>query len=339
MPLTLKDIAKMADVAESTVSRALNNKPGVSDKKRQEIIEIARENNYKPNQLAQGLAKQETHIIALLLSDLQNQSYTEIIKNIEEAANQAGYQIILCNTDNELEKEQSYFELLKRNIVDGAIIVGDRLTDKNILNIALKKEAPIILVNRLSEELLIPTILIDNKHGGYIATEHLIKQGLERIAIVMGPEDNYLESEKLAGYQQALADYNIDQTPELIISGTSNRKQGYNSFLQLMETENPPEGFFTTNNLLAAGLTEAIKMGGYHIPGDFPVISYGDSLISSIINPSLTVVSEPLDELGKIAAKNLINLIHDKSLDNRITVLEPSIKVRDSSIPQFKNKN
>ena len=335
MAFTLKDIARKAGVAESTVSRALNNKPGVSDNKRREIIEIAKKHNYKPNQLAQGLAKQRTHLLALLLANLDNPAYTKIIKNIEKEANNAGYQVILCNTDNSLEKEEKYFELLKRHLVDGAIIVGGQLADKNILNITLNEKAPLVLVNRLAEELLIPTILIDSRRGAYLATEHLIKQGLERIALVMGPEEEYLESEKKEGYLQALNDYNRANEQKLLVSGAPTRKQGYNAFLELMESQSPPQGFFVSRSRLAAGLTEAIKMGGYHIPGDFPVICYGDNLISSMISPSLTVVSEPLSELGQNAASFLINLIEDKPLSERIKVLKPSIKIRNSSIPQY----
>ncbi len=333
MPLTLKDIARKAGVAESTVSRAINNKPGVGEETRKKILKIAEKYNYKPNQLAQGLAKQETHIIALFISDFDNPACTEIMKNIEKEANDSGYQVILCNTDNNPEKEKKYFQLLKRNIVDGAIIVGGKLTDKNILNTVLKDESPLVLVNRFSEELLIPTILIDNARGAYIATKHLLEQNLERIAIIMGPGEEYLESEKLNGYYQALNEFNIPVNQNLIIETEINRQGGYNSFLKLIDLNNPPEGFFVTRGIMAIGLVEAIKMGGYFIPEDFSVVGYGDTLISSIINPPLTVVSEPLNELGKRAAQYLIKILNNQSLSPVINVLDPVINVRDSSIP------
>ncbi len=337
MPLTLKDIARKAGVAESTVSRALNDKPGVSEEKRKEIIQIARKHNYQPNQLAQGLAKQETHMIALLLSQLENPDYTEIIKNIERSANRAGYQIILCNTDGKPQKEKNYFELLKQNIVDGAIIVGGRLTEKNILNIVLNEEAPIVLLNRLSEEITIPSVLIDKNRGGYLAGQHLVDQGLQEIAAIMGPEDNYQESEKINGFEKALYDNDLTANPRLIKSGPLERGHGYNSFLELMEQGEMPDGFFVSHSLLAAGLTEAIKMGGYHIPGDFPIVCYGDNLISSIINPSLTIISEPLAEAAHQASNKIISLLKGETISQQISVLKPSINVRDSSLPQFKN--
>lgn len=337
MPLTLKDIARMVGVAESTVSRAINNKPGVGEETRRKIMKIVKEYNFKPNQLARGLAKKETRIIALLLSDLATPGYTEIIKSIEEVANRAGYQVILCNTANDIDKEKAYLELVARNRVDGAIIVGGELADKNILNLALNKEGRLVLVNRLAEEVLIPTILVDNAKGGYLATAHLIEQGLSRIAIIMGSMQDFLESEKLNGYKQALKDHNLPLREELIFETDGSRESGYNTFLNLMELDEPPGGFFVTSDLLAVGLIEAIKMGGYFIPDDFAIVSYGESLITSIINPPLTVVAEPLNKLGRLAAEYLLKLINNQSPDRVIRVLEPVLKMRASSNPQIKS--
>jgi len=336
MPLTLKDIARMVGVSESTVSRAINNKPGVGEKTRAEIMKVVRENNFRPNQLAQGLAKKETHIIALILSDLNAPGYSEIIKSIEEVANNRGYQVILCNTANDLEKEKNYLQLVSRNRVDGAIIIGGELADKNILNVALNDDDIIVLVNCLSEEMLIPTILVDNSRGGYIATSHLLQQGATRIAIVMGSAKDFLESEKLEGYKQALNDHGIPVEEELIIETEGTREAGYQSFLSIMDNDNLPQAFFVTNDLLAVGLIEAIKMGGYFIPDDFAIVGYGESLITSIISPPLTVVAEPLKESGRLSAEYLINLINSHPPEELIRVLEPVLIVRESSQPHIK---
>lgn len=336
MTLTQKDIAKMIGVAESTVSRALNNKPGVGKATRKKILKLAQKYNYKPNQLAQGLAKKKTHLIAMLFSELNHSSFKEIATSVEKTANKAGYQVILCNTDNDIEKEKSYFELIKRNIVDGAVIVGGDLTDKKIHNIVLKKKAPIVLVNKLSEELLIPTILIDFARGGYLATTHLIKQGLDRIAIITGPEDEFVEMEKLNGYKQALKEFKIPFSGNLIFQTGGKQEDGYKAFLDLIDLKKPPQGFFVTKDLLTAGLIEAIKRGGYLIPGDFSVITYGDTIISSVLTPALSMVSEPLNELGKIAAGLLIKLIKGEKPSTMIKVLEPELKIKESSLPQYK---
>lgn len=333
MPLTLKDIAKIAGVAESTVSRAINNKPGVGAQTREKIMEIVREHNYQPNQLAQGLAKRETHLLALIVADLTGPGYSEIIKSMEKTANQAGYQLIICNTDNNLAKEKTYLNLVGQHRVDGAIILGGTLANNNIMKLALNQDELLVLVNCLAEEVLIPTVLVDNARGGYLATVHLLEQGLEKIALVMGPANDFLESEKLNGYQQALADYNIPFREQLIIKTDLSREGGYNAFFRVMKIDELPDGFFVTNDLLAIGLTEAIKMGGYLIPGDFAVVGYGDSIISAVINPALTVVAEPLQQLGRLAAEYIIKLINDQAIEEVIRVLEPELMIRESSSP------
>src|SRR5690554_46416 len=336
MPLRLKDIARMVGVSESTVSRAVNNKPGVGEETKKKIMGLVREYNFKPNQFAQGLASNETHIIALILSDLNAPGYSEIIKNIEEVANKRGYQLVLCNTGNDLEKEKAYLQLVSNNRVDGAIIIGGELADKNVLNVALNDDDIIVLVNCFSEEMLIPTILVDNSQGAYIATGHLLELGLERIAIVMGTADDFMESAKLDGYKEALRDNNLSLSDELIIETEGTREAGYKSFFSLLERGEIPQGFFVTSDLLAVGLIEAIKMGGYFIPDDFPIVAYGDSLITSIVSPSLTVVAEPLEEIGKLSARYLIDLINNKPPEELIRVLEPVLIMRESSCPHIK---
>ena len=331
MPLTLKDIARMAGVAESTVSRAINNKPGVGEETRKRILEIVRKYNYQPNQLARGLAIKETRMLALIVADLSSADY-KIIKSIEAYANEQGYNCLICNTDNNLEKEEAYLQLLSNQRVDGAIIIGGELANKNIINTALNKNGLMVLVNCLAEELLIPTILVDSARGGYLATSHLLQQGLKKIAIVTGSSKDFLESEKLAGYLQALADHNLELEERYILETDGSREGGYDAFLQLLEQGDLPEAFFVTRDILAVGLIDAIKMGGYLIPEDFSIVGYGESIISSVINPPLTVVAEPLEELGRYAAKYIIEVINGRNPEEMIKVLEPVLKVGESSV-------
>ena len=331
MPLTLKDIAEMVGVAESTVSRAINGKPGVGEKTRNEILRIAKKYNFKPNKLAQGLAKQETHILALLLPKVSKGNYSTIIENIEKIAEKNGYQIILCNTNNDLKKEKSYLDLLEEKRVDGAIILGGELADQHIVNTKLRGNDNIVLVNRLCEEVLIPTILIDSSYGSYLATKHLIDKGYNNIALITGNEDDYIESEKIKGYKNALKENKIEVDRSLILKTDGSRQAGYDAFFKLVGLGNPPDSFFVTEDLLAVGLVESIKMGGYFIPQDYAVISYGDTIINSIVEPELTRVVEPLGKAGELAAEVLINLINDSNTKEEIEVLKPTLKKCEST--------
>ncbi|MFW5996242.1 MAG: LacI family DNA-binding transcriptional regulator [Halanaerobiaceae bacterium] len=332
MPLTLKNIAEMVGVAESTVSRALNGKSGVGEETRKKIMAIAEKYNYSPNKMARGLAKQETKMLALFLPDLSTPAYVSIIESIEDVANARGYQIILCNTKNSPEKEKAYLELVERNQVDGAIIAGGKLADEHIVKAALNERNNLVLVNRLVEEVFIPTVLIDKAYGAYLATEYLIRQGENKCpAIIMGSEDEYVESQKLAGYKRALAAYNISFSDDYVVGTDGSRKQGYEAFLQLVERKEVPRSFFVTRDVLAVGLIEAVKMGGYFIPADFRIVGYGKTLLTSMIDPQLTAVAEPLQETGEIAAKYLIDLIGGKSPEQGIRVLNPVLEDGDSA--------
>ena len=331
MSLTLKDIAKMVGVAESTVSRAINNKPGVGEETRKKIMKIVEKYDYQPNKMAQGLAKKETHLIALFLPELKNLSNLEIIQSVEEVMEKENYQVILCNTQNEIEKENKYLSLLEKNQIDGALIAGNYLNNPYILRLALNEDSHLVLLNAYTDEVPIPTVLIDNSEGGYLATSHLIEQGIERIGMVMGSEDNFIEGEKLSGYKRALNDYGISFDENLLYSSEGGYEDGYQAFLKLIQTTPMPQGFFISNNYLTLGFMEALKRGGYFVSQDFAVVSYGDDLLSSVISPSLTVVAEPLERLGELAGEYLIKLIKGDYPEEMIKVLNPVLKVRNSS--------
>jgi len=335
LQITLKDIARMAGVAESTVSRALNNKDGVSEKTRLRILKIAKENNYRPNQLARGLAANKTNMIAVVLSEMDSPGNIEIVKNIEAAAEAEDYQIILCNTNNNQEKEKSYLSLLESNQVDGAIFVGGELVGSHLLRASFSEDNAIVLVNRLSEENFFTSVLTDYSSGIFKAVNHLLNQGYQDIALVCGSRDNLIEEEKIGGYYSAFREKGIEINEDLILETDSSRESGYNAFLEISERNIIPEAFISTRELTTIGLVEAIKMGGYFIPDDFAVVGYGDNLLTSIIEPPLTVLSEPSAELGRQSFDFLIQLINDQMDMQKIEVLTPNLVIRESSISKY----
>lgn len=334
MQITIKDIAKMAGVAESTVSRALNDKKGVSEKTRKKILKIAEKNNYRPNQLARGLAANKTNMIAVVLSEMDSPGNIEIVKNIEEAAEVNDYQIILCNTKNDPEKEKSYLSLLESNQVDGAVFIGGKLVGSHLLRASLSHNA-IVLVNRLSEENFFTSVLTDYSIGIYKAVEHLFEQNYKNIALVCGNRDSLIEEEKINGYYSAYHDLGIEIDENMIFETDSTRQGGYNAFLEIIKKETVPDAFISTGELTSIGLVEAIKTGGFFIPDDFAVIGYGDNILTSIIDPPLTVLSEPSQELGSISFDFLLKLINDELEGQQIKVLTPNLIIRESSISKY----
>jgi len=335
MQITLKDIARIAGVAESTVSRALNNKEGVGEETRLKILKIAKENNYRPNQLARGLAAKKTNMIAAVLSEMESPGNIEIVKNIEEAAEDENYQLILCNTKNDLEKEKSYLSLLESNQVDGAVFIGGGLVSSHLLRASFSEENDIVLVNRLSEEHFFTSVLTDYSSGIYNAVNHLFEQGYRKISFICGKRDNMIEEEKASGYYRAFQDAGLEVKEEYIFETESSRKAGYDAFLEIMNSDLMPEAFISSRELTTIGLVEAIKMGGYFIPDDFAVVGYGDNLLTSIIEPPLTVLSEPAKDLGKKSFEFLIKLINEEVKEPKIEVLTPELIIRESSISKY----
>lgn len=335
MQITLKDIARMAGVAESTVSRALNNKPGVGEQTRKKILQLARQNNYRPNQLARGLAVNKTNMIAVILSEMDSPGNIEIVKSIEKAAEKNNYQIILCNTNQQEKKEKSYLSLLESNQVDGAIFVGGKLVSSSLLKASFSQKNKIVLVNRFSEENFFPSVLTDYSRGVYKAVKHLLKEGFKKIALISGDQNDLIAEEKISGYQAALKDSALAFKKELIFRANPDRNSGYNTFLEIIKADPIPDAFITTNELLTIGLVEAIKMGGFFIPADFAVIGYGDNILTEIVDPALTVIREPAAELGEISFNFLLKLFQDDLKAEKIEVLDPSLIIRESSAAKY----
>lgn len=335
MQITLKDIARMADVAESTVSRALNDKPGVSEDTKVKILKIAKDNNYRPNQLARGLAAKKTNMIAVILSEMESPGNIAIVKSIEKIAEENDYQIILCNTNNREEKEKSYLSLLESNQVDGAIFIGGKLVGSHLLRASFSPENNMVLVNRLSEENFFTSVLTDYSQGIYKAVKHLINEGFSSTALICGEETNLVEEEKISGYKTALTQAGLKVNEDLIFPIKADRKSGYNVFLDIIKKDVIPDSFISTRELATIGLVEAIKMGGYFIPDDFAVIGYGNNILTSVIEPPLTVISEPVESLANYSFKFLLKLINNEVINQQIKVLTPELIIRESSISSY----
>jgi len=322
--VTLKDLARIAGVAESTVSRALNDKPGVSEETREEILKLAVEYNYQPNRLAQGLAKQKTSIIALLLPDLKNPSYPELIAAVEGVANDSGYQVVLCNTAGSPEKTAAYLDLLQRNQFDGVIIVGGTPTGGKFLQLALENKNNMVLLNMLLEELLLPSHLIDYRQEGVLAAEYLLDSADSRpAALILGDAWEYRETERREGFLEASRRLTGSATE--VFTGVESRDDGYQVFFRIVERLEPPLSFYITENLAALGLLEAIKSGGYLVPEDFQLLGTGSNFIAGIASPQLTVVDEPLREMASNAATSLLQLLSEDKSEPEIRVYQPKI--------------
>ncbi len=331
MKITIKDIAKLAGVSTATVSKIVNNKiDDVSDTTVEKVRKIIKEKNYTPNYLARSMVTKKTKTLGLIIPDIRNPFFTDIAKGAEDRANELGYSIFFCNSDDDLEKEIKYINSLIEKQVDGIMLAGaakrneDRERKINI-------NIPIVSVDRnVYYERIMGSIEIDNYTGAYIAVNHLISKGYERIVFVTGPLETKPSMERLRGYKKALEDSGKKIYNENIIVGTYERNFGE----KIIETLDYPlsnVGFFCGNDLIAIGLIKSLKEKKYKVPEEVGVVGFDDIYISLLISPSLTSVSQPSYKMGYESIDLLIKILGNNNEKKNKKILKTRLINREST--------
>lgn len=330
--VTIKDIAKLANVSHPTVSMALNNRPGVSEEKRREILEIAKETGYHPNLVAKTLVSNRSYIIGLIINNVSDQFYTELAKGVEEAANEFGYDIILCTTNGSLKAEKKYMDALQSRGVDGIIISTVVVDDPHIGGL-VEERFPFVCINRVSLSPFlknkVDSVTLDNYTAGYKGIEHLWKLGHDRIAIIAGSLNASNAIESLEGAKASLREHGLAIDSVLIRENNYCRKNAYNSAKRLIELEQPPTAIFVQDDNMAIGVREALISSGLRIPEDMALIGIDDIDMGSLTGIDLTTICQKKYEMGHIGVKMLIEKIEKKAPPGvEKVVLETSLIIR-----------
>lgn len=333
MPVTISDIANAVGVSRMTVSRALNHKPRVSAETKARVLKVAEELNYIPNALARSLTMQETKMIGIILPDNVNPYYARLIRGIEETVSASGYTVVLCNTGEQMDKEMKCLRLLKERRPDGLIITPTQKSAKQIL--ALKEEnVPFVLINRHFQEMKTDYVLCDNVEGGYLAVTHLIQLGHRRIAHIGGPEEISTARERLIGYKKALQRNGIQFNTELLVRSDLKPESMAELVSRLFMLKQRPTAIFVFNDFLAISVLTVLKERGLRVPDDVAVVGYDDIEVASVLE--LTTISQPKYEIGKQAARMLLERMRDRktgqsSAEVHEVVLQPKLVIRGSS--------
>ena len=326
---TIRDVAKLAEVHPSTVSRVINGDSRISEKTKNKVLLIIKKLGYTPNAIARGLKTKRTYTLGMLIPDITNPFFAELARGVEDAANKNSFNIILCNTDDKLKKERTYLEILREKRVDGLILGTAHIRDKSILELE-KKKFPYILISRNVDRLNKNCIIIDDLAGGMMATEYLIKLGHHRIAHISGPLKTRSGLNRLKGYQLALKKYKIEYNDELIGEGDFRIRGGYQVMKRFLKLTKPPTAIFAANDLLALGAMQAIQKKNFYIPEDFSIIGFNDIELASFVYPSLTTIRQPILEMGNLAVKMLLNIIIDGEFNQGKILLKPKLIIRES---------
>ena len=308
MPVTLEQLAKVAGVSVSTVSRALNkSKHAVNEETRKRILTLAQQLGYRPNLLARSLKTERTHTIGIIVDDIASPFGPIITRGIQDYLKDYGYFSVLINGDWNPEVEiQAVHDLISRSI-DGIIFVESWLREANpTLDLANR---PYVFVHRLFGGVYHNSVGVDEHYGARLAIQHLAKLGHRRIAYISGPRGWYAAEQRLIVYCETLSEYEIPFDPELVLEGNWEIQSAYPAARRFLELEEHPTAIFAANDLMALGAIYAIQEAGLRVPEDIAVIGYDDREIASLSQPTLTTVRMPCYAMGQASAKLLLSLL------------------------------
>jgi len=313
---TIKDVAKKAGVSVATVSYVINGTRNVAPETAARVRAAMEELSYHPNAVAQSLRTRTTHVIGAVISDISNPFFATLIRGAEDCARENGYSLLICNTSEKLENELVYLQLLSRKRVDGMIIAPTGKNDGLIKDL-IARGMQIVFIDRKVEGVAAPAVLSENEEGAYQATRYLIEQGHRKIGIVLGLPHVSTTTERLHGYERALAEAGIAADPSLIVYGHSQVEGARKASVTLLDRADRPSAVFATNNLMTIGLMMAIHDLDLRCPQDVSVIGFDDFDWAAAFNPPLTTVAQDPYLIGERAVEILFANLNQH---NRSTV-------------------
>ena len=327
---TLRDVAQRAGVAPITVSRVVNNDGYVSDETRARVEAAIAELGYVPNRLARGLRSKRTDTLALVLTDITNPFWTTVARGVEDAAESAGFNVILCNTDESEDKQAAYLRILLQKQVDGFILAPARSTAAPVALIQ-QQGAPVVVVDR-QVPAEVDIVRCDSEGGAYQLTHHLLALGHRRIAILSGSEAVSTATDRIAGYKRALADMNLPVNEAYIFQREFTLAAGDAMARQALALSPRPTALFAVNNFIAIGAFKVLQEMGLRVPEDISLVTFDDLPPTLRLGPFLTVAAQPAYEMGRRATELLLQrLAGDAPEPYQHVVLPTTLIVRQSS--------
>lgn len=330
MGVTVKDVASVAGVSQATAARALGGYGYVSPVARRTIEEAARTMGYRRHAVARALASKVTHTVGLVVSDIENPFFAAAARGLSDVLEPAGYTILLANSDEDLEREERLVEAFRSRRVDGLVVVPSVASATPHLVDLVAAGVPLVLFDRPVRKLDVDVVMVDNKQGASNAVGHLIGLGHRRIGLVSDAPEISSSAERIAGYRVALRKAGIAVDERLIALTGSTQADGYRGATALLETRDRPTAIFTANNMMSVGTLLALRDLGLRIPEDVALVGFDDLEWTTLIEPALTVVRQPVHEIGRRAGERLLARLHGDRSAARRTRLPTEFVVRGS---------
>ncbi len=333
--ISIKDIAKQAGVSPTTVSFVLNGKAKekrISDQVSKKILKIANKLKYKPNQLARGLRTGKTKTLGLIVEDIANNFFANVAKVVEDEADKHGYKVLYGSTEDNSDKARGLLEVLKYRQVDGYIITPTKNMEKEIELLKMVRK-PVVLMDRYLPNVDSHYVVVDNFQGAFEATSHLVTQGYKKIGIITTMSDMVQMKQRMDGFAAALKKHGIpfNKTLTKRLPFEMDRAAHTQEIVKFLKTTKADAVFFATNYLGIYGI-ESIRSMGLHIGEDVGVVSFDDHDLFRLHSPSITCVSQPIEEIGRQIVNLLMKELNHASATSQQLVLKPTLEVRQSTI-------
>ena len=329
----LKDVAKRSGVAVGTASAVINSSPWVSEETRSRVLEAIKELKYQPNQLARNLRTQKTNTIGVIVPDITNPFFPQIIRSIDALARQYGYVIMLCDSNEDQQIGTATFKILLQKKVDGIILIGGIVPREELVKLLSDKHPVIVVIEREYEIPQIATVIVDAVEGGYTATKHLLSLGYAQVGIITGPlGDEFFHGSygRYKGYKSALKERSVSFNQSFVKQGDFTFDGGYRAMKQFLEEAPEVRAIFASNDVMAIGAMEAIKEQGLQIPEDIALVGYDDIPEASYVSPALTTIQLPQKQLGQVAVETILTRLQGKDGFPLKKVLPTKLIVRQS---------
>ena len=333
-PATIKDIARALNISITTVSRVLRDKPDVNPATRKAVLELAKKLDYQPNQVALSLVTRQTHSIGVIVPNL-DYYFATAIRGIDEMALEAGYTVMTSQSNESYGREIINTQRLMTGRVDGLIasLSSDTMNVDHFRRL-LQRNVPIVFFDRVGSDLNANKVVLDNQAGAVAAVSHLIEQGCRRIAYLAGPANLSIGQQRRDGYVATLQQHNLPVDEHLIVFSEFDRDFAYRATLQLLD-DYQPDAIFAVSDRLAIGALLALRARGVRVPEEVAIVGFNDEPVVSLLTPAVSSVAQPAFEMGRMAAKLLIEQINsDTPMAPQTIVFTPELIIRASSVRQ-----
>jgi LacI family transcriptional regulator len=309
IPVTIQDVAQLANVSPSTVSKVMNDAPHISSSTRERVRAAASKLNFRPNAIARSLKVKRTATLGLITNDLEGVFTMPMMRGVEEAASNQGFSVFMCNSYGEAAREKNHLEVLLDKQVDGLILMsGYKVRERGAPAMSVGT-LPLVYLYQYTRDLAVPCVIPDDQGGGYLGTAHLIGLNRRRVGFINGPTDFEQTHQRLEGYRQALSEAGIPFDPTFIKVGRWEESSGYALAHELMSLPQPPDAIFCASDSLAAGALDALHQLGLRVPEDVALLGYDNRPFSAFQRPPLSTIALPLYEMGRLAGELLLKAI------------------------------